>query len=93
MFQTNKEYRKYMTSNAESIIQQNHDFAYNNNKMSHFSPSNTNLRVHDQHIGPYFFKSPLDQTQPYGYQTNETKEQFLQTYRNEVNLVSSFVSQ
>lgn len=89
MFKTNKDYRKYMTDHAETIIQQNHNFAYNNNSMSNFSPSN--VEIQNNHLGPYFFKSPLDHTTPFGYQTNHTKEQFLHTYRNDVNLASSFV--
>ena len=74
---TNAEYRRYMTTNATKIMESNLNHACEN------------LNVRGLHVGdfgasgtgpPYTFKSAIDSARPFGYETNATKESYINEY-------------
>ena len=86
-FSSNAAYRAYMTNNASKIIQENYMFAKKN--INHKYSSNFKIETAQP---PHFFRTIMDYRSPNGYETNQTKEDFLNEYRNEGNIISRSVS-
>lgn len=86
--QSNWEYRKYMTENANSII----DY----NQLSSCEGGSPYTGIQQQGIAqnkktPYFYKSTTDKSQPVGYETSDLKEAYLSRSMLFARLVSPTV--
>jgi hypothetical protein len=70
---SNWEFRKYLTENAKSIIQK--EQAESLNDIGYIARYST---APEQSISvPYYYKSYLDNTQPFGYQSSDLKQLYL----------------
>jgi hypothetical protein len=70
---SNWEYRRYLTENAKSLIQQNQAESLNDiGYIARYStaPEQTNTV-------PYYYKSYLDNAKPFGYETSDLKQLYL----------------
>lgn len=84
--QSNWEYRRYLTNNAEMIMRQNfvesaNDVGYYERRDGASSASFVSIgdqaSVSGKHASPYRFDSMLDQTQPLGYVNTDLKQAYL----------------
>jgi hypothetical protein len=70
---SNWEYRKYLTENAKSLIQQNQ--AESLNDIGYIARYST--APQQQNNVPYYYKSYLDNSKPFGYETSDLKQLYL----------------
>ena len=85
-FASNAAYRAYMTNNANAIMKDNQAFAEQNIRTA---GTGTGIKSGDHETHPpYAFRSVLDQATPRGYESNGTKERFLDEYRRESRIIS-----
>lgn len=70
---SNWEYRKYLTENAKSILEKNQ--AESLNDIGYVARYST--APEQKTSVPYYYKSYLDNTKPFGYQTSDLKELYL----------------
>jgi hypothetical protein len=70
---SNWEYRKYLTENAKSLIQQNQ--AESLNDIGYIARYSTAPEQHN--TVPYYYKSYLDNSKPFGYETSDLKQLYL----------------
>ena len=75
---SNFAYRKYMTSEADTIISYNQQIACNQLGVC---PERRDYTASNNQ--PYLYPSPLSLAKPPGYETSDLKEQYLRTYRND----------
>lgn len=75
----NEDYRRFMTKNASTIMEQNQisnsmqSYKYvPNNDPNHFI-----LKPMEDRNHPHLYDSEMDQMHPYGYETNPVKEKYL----------------
>ena len=89
---TNWEYRKYLTDNADSIIKYNQIEACDQccscparykTAPSHSQTAATNTATSNTtaNTTPYLYKSCLENTRPYGYETSDLKDLYLSEYQ------------
>jgi len=73
----NQDLRYYMIHNSDKFIKMNRNYYTNNSKL--YTPTNSVLdNTEKQRMNnPYLFNSVLDDVQPYGYETNFTKDKYL----------------
>ena len=73
----NQDLRYYMTHNSDKFIKMNRNYYTNYKKL--YTPTNSVLdNTEEQRMNnPYLFNSVLDDTQPYGYEVNFTKDKYL----------------
>ena len=83
-FASNASYRSFMTNNANSIMKDNQTFAQDNIRRTAIGIKSDDNQTHP----PYAFSSALDRTAPRGYESNGTKERFLNDYRQESRIIS-----
>lgn len=70
---TNWEFRKYLTENAKTIIQNNQAESLNDiGYIARYS-----IAPEQKNTVPYYYKSYLDNTKPFGYQSSDLKELYL----------------
>jgi hypothetical protein len=70
---SNWEFRKYLTENAKSIIEQNQAESLNDvGYISRYSSA-----PEQSSSVPYYYKSYLDNTQTFGYQSSDLKQLYL----------------
>ena len=87
-FSSNAAYRAYMTNNANAIMKDNQAFAEQNIRAVG-TGTGTGIKSGDHETHPpYAFRSVLDQATPRGYESNGTKERFLDEYRRESRIIS-----
>lgn len=73
---TNYDYRQFLIRHGDSIIKQNQKEAVFSNGVSRFDTYDMDiLRVNE---GKYMYKDIHDTHQPYGYETSDLKETYLQ---------------
>jgi hypothetical protein len=70
---SNWEFRRYLTQNAKSIIQK--DQAESLNDIGYIARYST--APEQANTVPYYYKSYLDNTQPFGYQSSDLKQLYL----------------
>jgi hypothetical protein len=70
----NSEYRKYLQTNADSIIKNNQLTACEDCCTTPFFSNNTDEMTTTK---PYIFDSILSHNQPYGYETSDLKNEFI----------------
>jgi hypothetical protein len=89
---SNWDYRTFLQNNATKIIQANSISACNNcgacpplytGSQNPTSQSNT----------PYVFSSPLDSSQPFGYETSDLKNMYLSRYELQSRMIAPSISQ
>ena len=89
---SNWDYRSFLQTNATKIIEANSISACNNcgacppqyvGSQNPMSQSNT----------PYVFSSPLDNNQPFGYETSDLKNMYLSRYELQSRMISPSISQ
>ena len=89
---SNWDYRSFLQANATKIIEANSISACNNcgacpsqyvGSQNPMSQSNT----------PYVFSSPLDNNQPFGYETSDLKNMYLSRYELQSRMISPSISQ
>tara|TARA_Y100000389_G_scaffold95429_1_gene92108 strand:+ start:183 stop:590 length:408 start_codon:yes stop_codon:yes gene_type:complete len=73
----NEDLRYYMIHNSDKLMKINRN--YYTNGISLYAPKNDILdNTEKQRMNnPYLFNSVLDEVQPYGYETNFTKDKYL----------------
>ena len=73
----NEDLRYYMIHNSDKLMKINRN--YYTNGVSLYTPKNDILdNIENQRMNnPYLFNSVLDEVQPYGYETNFTKDKYL----------------
>jgi len=70
---SNWEYRRHLTENAKAIIQKDQAESLNDiGYIARYSTAPT-----QPNTVPYYYKSYLDNTQPFGYQTSDLKQLYL----------------
>lgn len=83
-FKTNEQYRKYLVNNANNIMHVNRNVFMNENNV--YIPNKESLDlfkiVKNKQNYPYLFDNVFDNNVPSGYETNETKINYLS--RNEL---------
>jgi hypothetical protein len=72
----NSEYRKYLQTNADSIIKNNQLTACDECCTTPFFSNNSDEMATTK---PYIFDSILSDNQPYGYETSDLKNKFIST--------------
>ena len=70
---SNWEYRKYLTENAKTMIEKNQ--AESLNDIGYIARYST--APEQSNTVPYYYKSYLDNTQPFGYQSSDLKQLYL----------------
>jgi hypothetical protein len=78
----NSDYRKYLQSNADSIIKNNQLSACECCSTPFFSNKNDEMTM----TKPYIFDSILSDNQPYGYETSDLKNIFISRQMHEAQL-------
>jgi hypothetical protein len=84
---SNWEYRKYLTSNAESIIKHNQLSACSENTLQ----AGSGQKVSNN--SPYLYKSIDDQTMNYGYENSDLKNLYLSEMILQSRMVTPVVTQ
>jgi len=87
--QSNWEYRKYLTENANSIIEYNQLSSCNEAGGCPYYGDNTPKTNNS----PFLYKSSSDQSQPYGYETSDLKNLYLSRSMLQSRMVAPTVSQ
>jgi hypothetical protein len=85
---TNNDYRKYLTNNADNIIKYNQLSACDEccSTLQTFNNDNT---THT----PFLYKSCLDDSKPFGYETSDLKEVYLTEQQLQSRTVTPVISQ
>ena len=85
---SNWQYRQYLTTNADSIIKSNQLEACDE---SCYCPA---LRTGEQiSNSPFLYKSCMDKSQPYGYETSDLKNVYLSSYQLQARMVAPAITQ
>lgn len=88
---SNSQYREYLIHNATEVMQANlvgacDSCGYNLNLIS-----NTNTNT--EKSTPFLFVSPLDKSQPYGYETSDLKNLYLSRYELQSRMMAPSLTQ
>jgi len=85
--QSNWQYRKYLTHNANKIMKINYEEACNDvgYVAREYEPRNT--------TNPFLYKSFLDNAKPFGYETSDLKENYLSREQLNSRKVSPAITQ
>ena len=75
----NEEYRKFMTKNANLIMEKNkiNDVYESYKYVPNNDPNHFILKPVEDKNHPHLYESIMDQIHPYGYETNPVKSQYL----------------
>ena len=84
---TSWDYRKYLTHNADSIIQQNQKESCDNCGTCEYNHTTTTSNM------PYLYKSCVDNAQPYGYINSDLKELYLSRQQLQCRTVAPVLTQ
>jgi hypothetical protein len=87
---SNADYRKYLIDNADKIIKINQTQSciqysscqLNGNKLNNNAPSI-----------PYLYKTSLDNSQPFGYESSDLKESYLSQFQLQSRMVAPLLTQ
>jgi hypothetical protein len=101
---TNWQYRKYLTENGNQIIRRNMLEACNqccacparyDSAQSHSATAARNTTTPDTttKTTPFLYKSCMESTQPFGYETSDLKDIYLSKYQLESRMVTPVISQ
>jgi len=88
---TNNDYRKYLTNNADNIIKYNQLSACDEccSTLQTYNNDNTN----NTNNTPFLYKSCLDESKPFGYETSDLKEMYLSEYQLQNRMITPVISQ
>ena len=87
--QSNWEYRKYLTENANSIIEHNQLSSCNECGDCPYYGSTKQGSQNE----PFLYKSSNDKSQPYGYETSDLKNLYLSRNTLETRMVAPSINQ
>lgn len=87
--QSNWEYRKYLTENANSIIEHNQLASCNECGGCPYYGNNQQTSSNK----PFLYKSGSDKSQPYGYESSDLKNLYLSRSSLEQRMVAPSISQ
>jgi hypothetical protein len=87
---SNFDYRKYLTNNASELMKTNGVAACNSVGNCNF---NTEINRRFTHYNKYLYKSCDDNTQPYGYESSDLKNMYLNREALQSRLIAPLMSQ
>ena len=87
---SNWQYRRYMQDNADSIIKYNQ---LSSCDQCCSCPARYGAQNEGQSHSPFLYKSCVDQTQPYGYETSDLKSSYLSTYQLQCRMFTPVMTQ
>jgi hypothetical protein len=91
---SNWEYRKYLTSNAQLIMEQNYIEACNDTGyMQRFTPMERSFNDDKVRITPFIYPSYLDASEPKGYENTDLKSLYLTREQLNARKSSAVVTQ
>uniref|UniRef100_A0A6C0JKG7 Uncharacterized protein n=1 Tax=viral metagenome TaxID=1070528 RepID=A0A6C0JKG7_9ZZZZ len=93
---SNWQYRKYLTQNAKDIMSYN--FRESSNDVGYYKrpidlPNMQSNNVSNMNGTPYLFKSVLDNSKPFGYQSTNLKELYLSREQLDSRKISPVITQ
>ena len=94
---SNWEYRRFLSANADSIIKINQLSACGdccaNTAQYGVGANGSNSNNSNSNNSPYLYKSCLDNTQTFGYETSDLKNLYLNDYSLQARMVTPVFSQ
>lgn len=86
---TNWQYREYLTKNADAIIRSNQMEACDECCYCPANESNTQSTPNS----PFLYKSCVEKSQPYGYESSDLKNMYLSSYELQCRMVAPILTQ
>lgn len=87
---SNWEYRKYLQDNADSIVKFNQLNAINQSS-SYVSVDDTEEK--NKHLTPYLYKSALENSRPFGYESSDLKNDYVSSVQLQSRMFTPVITQ
>lgn len=88
--ESNFQYRKYMQDNADSVVKYNQLAACG---QCYSSVESHSVETGSKNNTPFLYKSCLESTQPFGYETSDLKNEYVSAYELQSRMVTPVITQ